>query len=62
MLEDGMRNLIREYKITSTRTSFYPKTEKFADYFFVSPEVQVNDFQVLPDEVSDHAPLLLSFK
>ncbi len=28
----GLRNLIKEYGITSTRTSFYTKPEKFADY------------------------------
>jgi len=62
-LEDcGLRNLIRENCITSTRTSFYTKEEKFADYAFVSDEIIVNDFKVLPDEVSDHSPLLLEFK
>jgi exonuclease III len=57
----GLRNLITEYGITSTRTSFYAKPEKFADYAFVSPEIEVQDFKVLPDEVSDHAPLYLEF-
>ncbi len=57
--ETGLRNLITEYGITSTRTSFYDKPEKFADYMFVSKGLQVKDFKVLPDEVSDHAPLLL---
>lgn len=55
----GLRNLVREYRITSTRTSHYAKPEKFADYIFVSPEIEVKDFKVLPDEVSDHAPLLV---
>ena len=59
ILEEGMRNLIKEYKITSTRTDYYKKPEKYADYVFVSPEVKVKDFQVLPNDVSDHAPLLL---
>lgn len=58
MFEDfGLRNLIKENGITSTRTSYYQKENKFADYVFVSKGVQVEDFQVLPDEVSDHAPL-----
>ena len=57
--ELGIRNLISEYGITSTRTSLYPKPGKFADYMFVSPEMQVKQFAVLPDIVSDHAPLLL---
>ncbi len=59
MLECDMRNLIKEYEIKSTRTSFYTKSEKFADYAFVSPEINVKDFKVLPEEVSDHSALLL---
>lgn len=57
----GLRNLIKEYGVTSTRTSHYTKPEKFADYTFVSGEIEVKDFKVLPDEVSDHAPLYLEF-
>lgn len=55
----GARNLIKEYGITSTRTRFYDKAEQYADYVFVGPSVAVKDFHVLPDEVSDHAPLFL---
>ncbi len=55
----GLRNLIKEYGISSTRTSFYKKPEKHADYMFVTKGIQVKDFKVLPDEVSDHAPLLI---
>lgn len=57
----GLRNLIREYGISSTRTSLYIKLEKFADYILTSPDIIVNDFRVLPEEVSDHAPLMLDF-
>ena len=59
--ESGMRNLIKEYGITSTRTELYKKPIQFADYIFVSPEIKVNDFRVLPDVVSDHSPLFLDF-
>lgn len=63
IIEDtGLRNLIKEHKVTSTRTSFYTKPEKFADYAFVSNEIKVKDFQVLSDEVSDHAPLYLQIE
>lgn len=58
----GLRNLIKEYSITSTRTSFYTKPEKHADYVFVSEGIKVKDFKVFPDEVSDHAPLYLEFE
>ena len=57
--EGGFRNMIREHKVTSTRTSFYTKPEKFADYVFVSNGTSVKNFEVLTDEVSDHAPLLV---
>lgn len=60
MFEDfRLRNLITEYKISSTRTSHYTKPEKFADYVFVSKGLRINDFKVLLDEVSDHAPLFI---
>lgn len=61
ILENGMKNLIKDYGVTSTRSSFYPKPAKFADYILVSPDVKVNKFEVLPVEVSDHLPLLLDF-
>lgn len=60
--EAGLRNLIKEYKITSTRTSHYTKPDKFADYVLVSEKVQVEEFKVLPDEVSDHSPLYIEIK
>ncbi len=55
----GLRNMIKEYAITSTRTSFYPKPEKYADYIFVSKSIEVKNFQVLPEEVSDHSVLFI---
>lgn len=61
MLEHGMRNLIKEYSIESTRTSLYTKPEKHADYVFVSPDLEVLNFRVLSEEVSDHAALYLEF-
>ncbi|MBI2024029.1 endonuclease/exonuclease/phosphatase family protein [Candidatus Giovannonibacteria bacterium] len=62
-LEDfGLSNLIKEHNITSTRTSFYTKAEKFADYALTSKEIIIKDFKVLTDEVSDHSPLYLEFE
>jgi len=58
----GMRNLIKEFGITSTHSSFYKKAERFADYMLVSDGVTVNDFKVLPDEVSDHLAMYLDFE
>lgn len=59
IIESGLRNLISEFGITSTRTHLYEKEGKFADYAFVPPEVPVKTFGVLPDVVSDHAALFL---
>lgn len=56
-----LNNLIQEYNVNSTRTSLYPKKEKFADYVLTSPEIGVNHFEVMQHEVSDHSPLLLDF-
>lgn len=60
--EGGLRNLIAEYGVTSTRTSLYTKPEKFADYAFVSDGIEVTDFKVLPEEASDHSPLFVEFE
>lgn len=57
--ELNCRKLIKEYGITSTRTSLYTKPNKFADYVFVSRGIKIIDFKILPDEVSDHTPLFL---
>lgn len=60
MFEDaGFRNLIKEFDIQSTRTSFYTKPSKFADYAFLSTDLSLKNFKILPDEVSDHAPLFI---
>ena len=61
IIEQDMYNHVRINNVFSTRTSWYPKEEKFADYIFTSPEIAVNTFKVLEDEVSDHSPLFLDF-
>ena len=62
-MEDfGMKNLIKEFNITSTRSSHYKKPIKFADYTLVSSGITVNDFKVLPDEISDHLAMYLDFE
>lgn len=52
------RNLVTEYGVTSTRTSHYQKPGRFADYVLCN-DIEVVAFEVLPDEVSDHAPLMV---
>lgn len=61
ILETSMRNLVKEYKVTSTRSHLYTGEVKFSDYIMVSPEIQVKKFEVFQDVVSDHLPLLLEF-
>jgi endonuclease/exonuclease/phosphatase family metal-dependent hydrolase len=59
----GMRNLITEYAIDTTRSAkYYLKPLKFADYVFVSPEIEVSSFSVPKIDVSDHLPMILEFK
>ncbi len=71
--ESGMRNLIKEYKIDSTRSEMYDlqlrargkeptKKDWFADYVFVSKDIKVLDFKAINQTVSDHLPLLIKFK
>jgi endonuclease/exonuclease/phosphatase family metal-dependent hydrolase len=47
--------------ITSTRTHLYKKPDKYADYLLTPPGIEVRDFGVLPDDVSDHAALRWRF-
>jgi endonuclease/exonuclease/phosphatase family metal-dependent hydrolase len=65
LLEEGMRNLIKESGITSTRSHFYKrfdeKDKHYADYILVSPEISVNEFKVIQEPISDHLPLYLDF-
>lgn len=55
----GLRNLIIENGVQSTRTSLYKKSERFADYVFVSPIIEVDEFRILRKEVSDHNAMSL---
>ena len=50
-------DLIFDNKIKSTRSSFYPKPEKLADYVLTSKNIKTISFTVLNDEVSDHLAL-----
>lgn len=59
----GLIDLVTTYGFADTRTSHYPKPERYADYMLVTPNIDVVDFSVVADpEVSDHRPLLLNFR
>jgi endonuclease/exonuclease/phosphatase family metal-dependent hydrolase len=51
------QNLIKSFGITSTRSSHYPKPGKYADYILMSMQLNAKEFEVLPDEASDHLAL-----
>lgn len=63
--ENGFRNLVKESGATTTRSSLYDikwrAIDLFADYILVSKDVEVKDFKIMPDAVSDHLPLYLEF-
>nr|WP_245278862.1 endonuclease/exonuclease/phosphatase family protein [Rhizobium leguminosarum] len=56
----GLSDLVTGYGLVDTRTSYYLKQGRFADYMLVTPEVKVAKFEVVvAPEVSDHRALLL---
>ena len=56
----GLVDLVVARGHHDTRTRFYAKAGRFADYMFVNPPVAVRSFEVVAQpEVSDHRPLLL---
>jgi endonuclease/exonuclease/phosphatase family metal-dependent hydrolase len=60
ILDKDNRNLIQEYNINSTR-SLSKKRPEVVDYIIVSPDVDIVNFEVMPDEVSDHLAMSLVF-
>ena len=65
ILEKELRNLIKEYSITNTRNEIswerYHNRQSYADYAFVSSDINVKNFEVPYSLVSDHLPMLLDF-
>ena len=66
ILEDDLKNLIKEFLVERTRSNLSPYAgkpdfQKFADYTFVSKEVQVKSFEVPKIDISDHLPMILQF-
>lgn len=59
IIEENLQNLIAAYNIKSTRTKYYKKPIKYADYFFTSFDIEIKNFYILEDQVSDHSPLML---
>lgn len=61
-IEREYTNLLPKYGITDTRTSFYTKECRYADYVFVSDDIKDTKLEVATEEVSDHAALVLDFE
>lgn len=60
ILEDiPLLNLIKKYNIIDTRTSYYKKDVRYADYILIDEGILEKNFLVMKDEVSDHAALFL---
>lgn len=62
LLERDMVNLIKKNNIKSTRSNHHKRKDKLADYILVSKKVNVINFKVLQEYVSDHLPLFLEFE
>ena len=62
-LEKIMQNPLKQSRFKTTRSELYKLRSilPFADYCFLSPGLKVQDFQVLPDVVSDHLALQVEF-
>lgn len=66
--EAGYRNLIKDFKVKSTRNHLAwdnlkegEEKQSHADYVFVSKDVKVKDFSIPDIVISDHLPLVLDF-
>ncbi len=65
MLNNEFRNLITEYKISTTRPDFRDNRDvgnNIVDYIFVNEKIKVNNFEVPHVDISDHFPLILDFE
>lgn len=62
----GFRNLVKESKAPTTRSTHYDikwrKIDPYADFIFSDKRLNVYNFKVMTDEVSDHLPLYIEFE
>lgn len=64
LLEAGLRNLVIERGIPTTRSRLNPyhgtpQEQPHADYAFISPGLRVAHFEVPDVQISDHLPMIL---
>lgn len=60
ILDKSLRNLAVEYGLTTTRSKLTPKKE-VCDYIFVNNQVNVENFYMIDEIISDHNGLVLDF-
>lgn len=62
----GYRNLIKDFAIDTTRNHLawdrFEQKMYYSDYVFLNDKVQLKNFSVPKNEVSDHLPLLVEVK
>lgn len=61
ILENGMKNLVKEFDIKNTRSIMHKLDEHVSDYIVISPDIMVQKFYLLDVAISDHLPLVLDF-
>lgn len=61
VINDVLKNLSVENKLTTTRTALTHKTE-VCDYIFVNKQVKTKSFSASSEVVSDHKALILEFQ
>jgi len=65
ILSKNFRNLISEYCITSTRpkvSEWGKRNQHVCDYIFVNDLIEVNSFETIDSNITDHFPLMLDFE
>lgn len=60
LLAKNRLDLIQSHQVTDTRTRYYEKEERFADYMLTSSDIVTYEFAVLSELVSDHAALFIN--
>jgi endonuclease/exonuclease/phosphatase family metal-dependent hydrolase len=60
LTQAGFTELVTTRTTKGTRSSYYKKPNRYADYILVNEHVNITDFKVVHDpEVSDHCPIVL---
>lgn len=65
--ENGLRSMISEFGIETTRSELNgwrgkEDEQKFADYVFVTKGIHVKNFEVPDINISDHLPMIMEFE